>query len=60
MVEVALKDTDLIALPLAGTLPQNGSLPLIETISPFLGPAYEWYDNLRPRSISSWKEMQRA
>ena len=53
----ALKDTYLISLPIAGTLPQNGSLPLPLSLD---GPAYEWYDNLRPGSISSWKQMQRA
>lgn len=60
MGEVALKDTYLISLPLAGTLPQNGSLPLRQFPLSFDGPAYEWYDNLRPGSISSWKQMQRA
>ena len=55
-----LKDTYLISLPIAGTLPQNGSLPLRQFPLSLDGPAYEWYDNLRPGSISSWKQMQRA
>ena len=48
MGEVALKDTYLISLPLVGTLPQKWVFA-IETIS-LDGPAYEWYDNLRPGS----------
>lgn len=48
--EVALKDTYLISLPLVGTLPQNGSLPLRQFPLSLDGPAYEWYDNLRPGS----------
>lgn len=50
MGEVALKDTYLISLPLVGTLPQNGSLPLRQFPLSLDGPAYEWYDNLRPGS----------
>lgn len=38
----------------------NGSLLLRQFPLSLDGPAYEWYDNLRPGSISSWKEMQRA
>lgn len=38
----------------------NGSLLLRQFPLSLDGPAYEWYDNLRPGSISSWKQMQRA
>ena len=60
MFDGTLKDTDLISLPLTGTLPQNGSLLFQKFPLSLDGPAYEWYDNLRPGSISSWKEMQRT
>lgn len=60
MGEVALKGHLSHFITACRDTATNGSLLLRQFPLSLDGPAYEWYDNLRPGSISSRKQMQRA